>query len=83
MSSSEVWSFPVGSSLLLVCRYSVTLACTLLLTDLLPMWIALYLYFIEFFQNIQTSISLGTKHCIHSLVSSRAICAHASASAKA
>ena len=73
MKFSEVWSFLVDASHILTCRYSVTLACTLLLTDLLPMWIALYLYFIEFFQNIQTSISLGTKHCIHSLVSFRAM----------
>jgi len=36
MKFSEVWSFPVGVSHILACRYSVTLACTLLLTDLLP-----------------------------------------------
>ena len=73
MSSSEVWSFPVGSSHLFACSYSVTLAYTLLLTDLLLMWLALYLYFIEFFQNIETNISLGTKQGIHSLASFRAM----------
>lgn len=36
MKFSEVWSFLVDASHILTCRYSVTLACTLLLTDLLP-----------------------------------------------